>query len=85
MRSALCRCLIDDPAIIEARQTNRTRAQTAMRTLGKELDGAIVAIGNAPTALREVLALAAEGMRAARHWSSACPSALWMPPSRKRR
>lgn len=58
-----CTCAIDDPRIAEeARQTGRTRAQTAMRTFGHELDGAIVAIGNAPTALREVLALAAEGI-----------------------
>ena len=58
-----CRCLIDDPEIIRhAGQTGGTRASTAMRTLGSALDGAIVAIGNAPTALREVLALAREGI-----------------------
>lgn len=57
------RCAIDDPAIAESsRETGRTRAQTAMRNFGTALDGAIVAIGNAPTALREVLALAAEGI-----------------------
>ena len=60
---ATCRCLIDDPLVMEqARQQERTRAQTAMRCFGVELDGAIVAIGNAPTALREVLALANEGV-----------------------
>ena len=32
----------------------------AMRTFGHALDGAVVAIGNAPTALYEVLRLAAE-------------------------
>jgi precorrin-8X/cobalt-precorrin-8 methylmutase len=56
-------CAIDDPAVIhEAHETERTRAQTEMRRYGKALDGAIIAIGNAPTALREVLALAAEGV-----------------------
>ncbi len=58
-----CRCLIDDPAIAElSRQSGETRSRLAIRTFGKELDGAIVAIGNAPTALREVLALAAAGI-----------------------
>ena len=33
-----------------------------MRAFGARLDGAVVALGNAPTALREVLALAAEGV-----------------------
>jgi len=58
-----CRCLIDDPAVAaSALAHGRTRAQTAMRQFGEALDGAIVAIGNAPTALREVLALAREGV-----------------------
>ena len=56
-------CLIADEAIVEeSRRTGRTRAACAMRALGPRLDGAIVALGNAPTALREVLALAAEGV-----------------------
>ena len=58
-----CCCLIDDPEVAAmAAAHGHTRAQTAMRLFGKELDGAIVAIGNAPTALREVLALAREGI-----------------------
>jgi precorrin-8X/cobalt-precorrin-8 methylmutase len=57
------RCLIDDPAIAEeAAATGRTRAATAMRRLGADLDGAIVAVGNAPSALREVIALAQRGV-----------------------
>lgn len=32
----------------------------AMRTFGQDLDGAVVAIGNAPTALFEILRLMAE-------------------------
>lgn len=56
-------CLISDEAVAaEAARTGRTRAACAMRTFGPRLDGAVVALGNAPTALREVLALAAEGM-----------------------
>jgi precorrin-8X/cobalt-precorrin-8 methylmutase len=56
-------CLISDPAIAEeSRRTGRTRAACAMRAFGGRLDGAVVALGNAPTALREVLALAREGV-----------------------
>jgi precorrin-8X/cobalt-precorrin-8 methylmutase len=56
-------CLIaDDDVAAEAARTGRTRAACAMRTLGARLDGAVVALGNAPTALREVLALAVEGV-----------------------
>lgn len=56
-------CLISDEAVAaEAKRTGRTRAATALRTLGARLDGSVVALGNAPTALREVLAMAAEGV-----------------------
>jgi precorrin-8X/cobalt-precorrin-8 methylmutase len=56
-------CLIADEAVAEeSRRTGRTRAACAMRAFGPSLDGAVVALGNAPTALREVLALAAEGV-----------------------
>ncbi|MCU0312574.1 MAG: precorrin-8X methylmutase [Solirubrobacteraceae bacterium] len=56
-------CLIADEAIAEeSRRTGRTRAACAMRAFGARLDGSVVALGNAPTALREVLALAAEGV-----------------------
>jgi len=56
-------CLIADEAVAaEARRTGRTRSACAMRAFGPRLDGAVVALGNAPTALREVLALAAEGV-----------------------
>ena len=56
-------CLISDETIA-ARSTaiGQTRAACAMRAFGSRLDGAVVALGNAPTALREVLALAAEGV-----------------------
>lgn len=56
-------CLISDEAVAaEAKQTGRTRAATAMRALGARLDGSVVALGNAPTALREVLVMATEGV-----------------------
>ena len=40
-----------------AKEHGITRSIAAMRHFGKELDGAIVAIGNAPTALFEVIRL----------------------------
>lgn len=56
------RCLIDDAGVAaESAATGRTRAATAMRHLAGEIDGAVVAIGNAPSALREVIVMAAEG------------------------
>ena len=47
-----------DPEIAKyAKEHGITRSIAAMRHFGKELDGAIVAIGNAPTALFEVIRL----------------------------
>lgn len=54
-------CRVADPEIAEmAKREGITRSMAAMRTFGKALEGAIVAIGNAPTALFEVLRLAEE-------------------------
>lgn len=54
-------CLIKDEEVArKAKEEGVTRSIMAMRTFGKELDGQIVAIGNAPTALYEVLRLALE-------------------------
>lgn len=51
-------CLIADETVAkEAKELGITRSMVAMRTFGAKLDGAIVAIGNAPTALFEVLSL----------------------------
>jgi precorrin-8X/cobalt-precorrin-8 methylmutase len=61
-RSAV-HCLISEPAAVEsARRDGTTRAAAAMREAHRRgvLDGAIVAIGNAPTALVEVQRLALE-------------------------
>lgn len=54
-------CLISDPEVREmAKELGVTRSIAAMRKFGKQLEGQIVAIGNAPTALYEVLRLALE-------------------------
>jgi precorrin-8X/cobalt-precorrin-8 methylmutase len=52
-------CVISRADVIrEARSTGKTRAATAMRILADTLGGSIVAIGNAPTALFELLEIA---------------------------
>jgi precorrin-8X/cobalt-precorrin-8 methylmutase len=60
--SSVAAFISDEDVIAKARARNSTRAIEAMRKahrLGK-LDGAVVAIGNAPTALLEVVRLACE-------------------------
>ena len=60
-------CLVADPDVaVRAKTEGITRSMVAMRQFGKDLDGNIVAIGNAPTALFEVLRLVREeGIRPA--------------------
>jgi precorrin-8X/cobalt-precorrin-8 methylmutase len=62
-------CYISDADVIQvAKDRNSTRAREAYRKAHREkmLDGAIVAVGNAPTALLEILDLARdEGVRPA--------------------
>lgn len=54
-------CLIADEAIArEAKAAGITRAMAAIRTFGEQLHGAVVAVGNAPTALFELLRLMRE-------------------------
>lgn len=56
-------CAIADPAVAQAAQEWAiTRAAAAMRLYGPRLDKAVVAIGNAPTALFEVLDLVEQGV-----------------------
>ncbi len=56
-------CYISDAAVAEqARKLGKTRSETAMRYACKEMDGGIVAIGNAPTALYEVINMIVEGV-----------------------
>ena len=60
-------CLVADPDVaVRAKAESITRSMVAMRQFGKDLDGNIVAMGNAPTALFEVLRLVREeGIRPA--------------------
>ncbi len=60
-------CLVADPGVaVRAKQEGITRSMIAMRQFGKDLNGSIVAIGNAPTALFEVLRMVREeGIRPA--------------------
>ena len=60
-------CLIGDAQVAaKARELGETRSTMAMRQFGRRLDGAVVAIGNAPTALLELLRLyEVEGIRPA--------------------
>lgn len=56
-------CYISDAGLAEeSRRTGRTRSELAMRRAGKDMDGGIVAIGNAPTALYEVIRMVKEGV-----------------------
>ena len=60
-------CLVADADVaVRAKELGITRSMVAMRQFGKALDGSIVAIGNAPTALFEVLRMVREeGVRPA--------------------
>ena len=54
-------CDISNPDVVkEATRLNKTRAQTAMRIRAKEMNGAVIVIGNAPTALLEVISMIKE-------------------------
>ena len=56
-------CYISDSEVAEqARELGKTRSETAMRRAAKDMDGGIVAIGNAPTALYEVISMVKEGV-----------------------
>lgn len=51
-------CKVADDEVAEiARREKITRSMAAMRNFGEKLNGAVIAIGNAPTALFEVLRL----------------------------
>src|SRR5260221_9714408 len=55
-------CLLDDPAVLAlSRQRKTTRSAAALELLAPLLAGAVVAIGNAPTALFRLLELIEEG------------------------
>ena len=55
-------CNISEPSLMEAaKKEGKTRAQVSMRIAKEEINGGIVAIGNAPTALLEVMQMIREG------------------------
>ncbi|MBU7007056.1 precorrin-8X methylmutase [Phosphitispora fastidiosa] len=55
-------CLIKDPEVAaEAKRTGKTRAMIAMAKAAPKLDGGIIAIGNAPTALFELCEMIQRG------------------------
>lgn len=55
-------CMIKDPEVAdEAKRTGKTRAMVAMARAASLLEGGIIAIGNAPTALFELCALISRG------------------------
>lgn len=59
-------CYISDADVAQdAKRLGRTRSEMAMRRAAKEVDGGIVVIGNAPTALYEVIAMIKEGVKPA--------------------
>ncbi|MDH3361167.1 MAG: precorrin-8X methylmutase [Nitrosopumilus sp.] len=54
-------CNISNPEIMElAKKEGKTRSQVSMRVAKSNIDGGIVAIGNAPTALQEVIQMVKE-------------------------
>ena len=55
-------CAIDDPPVADAaRAGGNTRAMAAMDALAERFGGAVIAVGNAPTALFRLLELVAAG------------------------
>ena len=55
-------CNISEPSLMEAaKKEGKTRAQMSMRIAKEEINGGIVVVGNAPTALLEVMEMIREG------------------------
>ena len=55
-------CYISDERLFDAaRKFNKTKSEMAMRHAANEMNGGIVAIGNAPTALYETIRMIREG------------------------
>jgi len=56
-------CKISDPEIMQqAQKENKTRSQMSMRIASSDIDGGIVVIGNAPTALLEIIQMIKENV-----------------------
>jgi len=55
-------CMIKDPDVVaESKRTGQTRAMMAIKKAAPRLNGGIIAIGNAPTALFELCAMVRRG------------------------
>ena len=55
-------CNISSAEVMElAKKQGKTRSQVSMRYASSDIDGGIVAIGNAPTALLEIISMVKEG------------------------
>ena len=56
-------CNISEPSLMDAaKKEGKTRAQMSMRIAKEDMNGGIVVIGNAPTALLEVMEMVREGI-----------------------
>lgn len=56
-------CNISNPEIMElAKKQGKTRSQVSMRMAAPDIEGGIVVIGNAPTALLELIKMVKEGL-----------------------
>ncbi len=56
-------CNISEPSLIEeAKKEGKTRAEMSMRVAKEDINGGLVVIGNAPTALLEVMKMINEGI-----------------------
>ncbi len=56
-------CNISNPEIMElAKKEGKTRSQVSMRAAISDIEGGVVVIGNAPTALLEVIQMVKEGI-----------------------
>ena len=56
-------CNISEPAVMEAaKEAGKTRAQMSMRIAKEDMNGGIIVVGNAPTALLEVMEMIREGI-----------------------
>lgn len=56
-------CNISSPDIMkQAKKEGKTRSQVAMRAAASDIKGGVVVVGNAPTALQEVIQMVKEGV-----------------------
>jgi len=56
-------CNISNPEVMEeAKKQNKTRSQVSMRLAASDINGGVIVIGNAPTALLEIIKMVQEGI-----------------------